>query len=563
MARLADYRRRPLRAIDLFCGAGGLTEGFKAAGYEITFALDRDKDSCETYRRNHPEVDLACASITDMTPDEIAERSGGRVDVVIGGPSCQTFSTHGRKRGWVPDGDDRNELWEHMLAVVERLKPRAFLLENVPGLVYWQNGHMGETILKGFDALGYTASKEILLAADYGVPQRRRRIFIVGLRGEKPFKFPQQTHMGGWRRDTLDLWEAKRSEEKLLRHISIWDAIGDLPRIVDTGEVQVDYPEARLTAFARRMRVGSKKLRDHEINALPEEHAKLIRHVPQGGTWRDIPAHVLPDRFRGMRRTDGSNLVGRLDPALPAYTITTQFNNVTTGCFTHPYADRSLSVREGARLQTFPDKYEFTGSVTSRCRQIGNAVPPLLARVLARQLAVQIQGKKAADAFHPEGRPIHPAKQLPPPPPSNAETRARMRRQPRTDTKPETHLRKHVHALGLRYRVNEKPEPELRRTADLVFRSARVAVFVDGCFWHGCPEHARATKSNTKWWAEKIKMNKVRDVETTALLETAGWCVLRVWEHEDPAEAAVRVEAAVRGRDGLPSGPQVPQLRAA
>src|SRR4051812_1592586 len=103
MARLPGYRRRPLRAIDLFCGAGGLTEGFKAAGYEVTFALDRDKDSCATYRRNHPEVDVECGSITDISPDEIAERAGV-IDVVIGGPSCQTFSTQGRKRGWVPEG---------------------------------------------------------------------------------------------------------------------------------------------------------------------------------------------------------------------------------------------------------------------------------------------------------------------------------------------------------------------------------------------------------------------------------------------------------------------------
>jgi DNA (cytosine-5)-methyltransferase 1 len=548
--RLADYRHRPLRAIDLFCGAGGLTEGFKAAGFEITFALDRDRDSVETYKRNHPEVDVEHASITDLTPDEIADRAGGKVDVVIGGPSCQTFSTHGRKRGWVPDGDDRNELWEHMLAVVERLNPRAFLIENVPGLVYWQNGHMGDKILKEFDALNYNVSKEILLAADFGVPQRRRRLFIVGLRGGKGFTFPESTHMGGWRRDTLGLWETKRTEQKLLRHISVWDAIGDLPPVEGVGESEIEYPHKHLTPFARQMRIGSKVLRDHVINALPEEHAKLLVHVPQGGTWRDIPAHVLPDRFRGMRRTDGSNLVGRLDPNLPSYTITTQFNNVTTGCFTHPYADRSLSVREGARLQTFPDRYEFTGSVTSRCRQIGNAVPPLLARVLAREIAVRVQGRNNADQFHPESRRIHPAKQLPAPPATDALTRKRMSRQPRQDTKPETHLRKYVDALGLRYGVNQKLEPDLRRTADLVFRSARVAVFVDGCFWHGCPEHARPTKSNTKWWAEKIEKNKVRDIETTRLLEDKGWTVVRIWEHEDSAVAAERVAVAVHEAGG-------------
>jgi DNA (cytosine-5)-methyltransferase 1 len=553
VSRLAGYRLRPLRAIDLFCGAGGLTEGFKAAGYEIKFALDKDKHSCETYQKNHPEVDVACASITDLTPEEIARRAGGVVDVVIGGPSCQTFSTHGRRNAWVAKGDKRNELWEHMLAVVEYLQPRAFVMENVPGLLYWKNGRMQKEIFECFEEIGFTVSKEILLAADYGVPQRRRRLFIVGLRGSKSFTFPEPTHMGGWRRDTLDAWEAERKRRGLLRHLSAWEAIGDLPPIEGTGLAESDYPGARLTAFARTMRARSKKLRDHEINLLPDEHIKLVHHVPQGGTWRDIPPKLLPDRFRGMRRTDGSNLVGRLDPKLPAYTITTQFNNVTAGCFTHPYTDRSLSVREGARLQTFPDRYEFVGSVTSRCRQIGNAVPPLLARVLARQLAVTIQGETTADQFHPASRRVHPAKQLPAPPATDATTRARMRKQPRRDTKPETNLRKHVHALGLRYRVNDKPVLDLRRNADLLFRGPRVAVFVDGCFWHGCPIHARPTKSHTKWWADKIAANKRRDIDTTRTLERAGWKVIRMWEHEDPAEVARRVEAAVVARSSAPA----------
>ncbi|MFD2348686.1 DNA cytosine methyltransferase [Nonomuraea ferruginea] len=135
--------RYPLRAIDLFCGAGGLTEGFKLAYFEVTFALDKDKDSCETYQLNHPEVRVECGSITDYSPAEIAAMAGGRVDVVIGGPSCQGFSTAGRRSGWVRPEDERNSLWEHMLAVVSELKPRAFLMENVPGMVYWKAGHFG------------------------------------------------------------------------------------------------------------------------------------------------------------------------------------------------------------------------------------------------------------------------------------------------------------------------------------------------------------------------------------------------------------------------------------
>ena len=230
---MLDRPALPLRAIDLFCGAGGLSEGFRAAGYEIGFALDKDKDSCETYKKNHPETHVECASIIDFSPEKIEEMAGGRVDVVLGGPSCQSFSTHGRRTRWVGEGDERNDLWEHMFKVVRHLKPKAFLLENVPGMVYFKQGSFGDKILKRFADEGYAVHKEILLAADWGVPQRRRRLFIVGILGDTPFEFPKPTHMGGWRRDSLELWEKKRQKLGLLEHLTVWDAIGDLPKLGD------------------------------------------------------------------------------------------------------------------------------------------------------------------------------------------------------------------------------------------------------------------------------------------------------------------------------------------
>lgn len=164
---------------------------------------------------------------------------------------------------------------------------------------------------------------------------------------------------------------------------------------------------------------------------------------------------------------------------------------------------------------------------------------------------MSIQGRDAANQFHPAPKRIHPAKQLPPPPPTDASTRARMQRQPMRDTKPETLLRKELHALGLRFRIDRRPLPDLRRTADVIFPSQRVAVFVDGCFWHGCSLHARPTKSNTKWWAAKIEANKRRDRDTTRALETAGWLVIRVWEHESPAAAASRVQSILESQTTL------------
>jgi DNA mismatch endonuclease Vsr len=439
-----------------------------------------------------------------------------------------------------------------MLAVVEGLRPGAFLLENVPGMLYFKRGEFGAVVLEEFGKLGYTVSSKIVLAADHGVPQRRRRLFIVGMLGDEPYQWPTETHLGGWRRDTLDLWERRRADRGLLRQIRVWDAIADLPSATHDSLARLD--PSRATPFSRLMR-GPGPLADHHPIAVPDEHLELIRHVPAGGTWRDIPAHLLPDRFRGMRRTDSTNLLGRLDPQLPAYTITTQFDNVTTGCFTHPFEDRPLTVREAARIQSFPDSYEFVGASKSKCRQIGNAVPPLLAHVLVFGIAEQLLGRDQARASHTPPPVVEPAARMPAPPPADRATGKRMQRQRRANTKPEVLLRRELHALGLRFRLGVKPLPGQRRTPDLVFAKSKVAVLVHGCFWHGCPQHARETKSNTKWWADKIAANRLRDQETISALEVAGWTVVVVWEHEPPQEAAHRVAAAVRRAGPQPDSP--------
>ena len=358
--------------------------------------------------------------------------------------------------------------------------------------------------------------------------------------------------MGGWRRDTLDLWETRRQEAGLLKHLSCWEALADLPSLDGTtGADQMEYLEVRRTPYIRRIRGQVSLLRDHVTYELGDDHRALIHHVPQGGTWRDIPRHLLPDRLRGMRRTDSSNLFGRLDPALPSYTITTQFVNVTVGCNTHPYEDRALTVREAARLQSFPDRYRFVGSIDSRARQVGNAVPPLLAQRIAEAIAQQL-----GVAVEP-APPVKPVAALPAPPTSNA-VRKRLANQAKKDTKPETLLREYLDKLGVTgYETEIRPLEDLRRTADIGFLPERLAVFVDGCFWHGCSEHHRDTKSNTKWWREKIDSNKTRDADTTARLEAAGWTVERIWEHEHPEVAANRVAKILEDlRLDLTDGPR-------
>jgi len=532
---MVDRPELPLRAIDLFCGAGGLSEGFGTAGYEVGFALDKDADSCATYRKNHPDTHVECASIIDFSPEKIEELAGGRVDVVLGGPSCQSFSTHGRRTQWVGEGDERNDLWEHMFKVVRHLKPKAFLLENVPGMVYFKQGSFGDKILERFADEGYTVRKEILLAADWGVPQRRRRLFIVGILGDDPFEFPEPTHLGGWRRDSLELWERKRQESGLLEHLTVWDAIGDLPMLGDElGPLKKYALNADVLpqdSIARRLRKGARALRDHEVPLISNDTRELIGHVPAGGTWRDIPPHLLPDRYRGMRRTDSTNLLGRLDASLPAYTITTQFNNVTTGCFTHPIEDRALSVREGARLQTFPDTYEFVGSLNSRCRQIGNAVPPLLAHVLAHAIARQIGGYAA----HPAPVPPRRSKWSNHPATEDEAALARRRREPRQDTLATRLLQGELTKQAVAFEVSGE-EHGAPRVGDIVLDAAKIVAMVKSCFLSGCEEHAKETKSRIKWWARKIAENQMRDKQTQEFWEAKGWDVAVFWEHENPED---------------------------
>ena len=527
----------PLRAIDLFCGAGGLSKGFRDSGYEIKFALDSDPDSCATYALNHPGTHVECRPINSIEPSEVRRLAGGQVDIILGGPSCQSFSTAGRRSGWVADGDVRNDLWEHMFAMVDYLKPRAFLMENVPGMVYWRDGAFGRRILERFSEVGYQLSKQILLAADWGVPQRRRRLFMVGLREGGTFSFPKPTHMGGWRRDSLELWEGRRKRDGLLEHLTVWDAIGDLPPLTtDSNPARYALPPRKASHLAQHLRGGNRTLRDHEAPPLSEDVLSLVAHVPQGGTWRDVPPYLLPDRYRGMRRTDGTNLLGRLDPDLPSYTITTQFNNVTTGCFTHPDEERSLSVREGARLQTFPDTYRFVGSLNSRCRQIGNAVPPLLASVLAHEIADQVWGA-AAGQLHP--RPIIPQRTLRLKTQALHDEQASSRRL-NAGTQDSAAMKSVMAVLDQqlsRVELVSREESGTRRE-DVALPDEEIVIFVNGCFLHGCPEHMRTTKSMSFWWAPRIQNQREIDDRTRDLWERDGWTVIEAWEHQHPDEIA-------------------------
>jgi DNA (cytosine-5)-methyltransferase 1 len=535
-----------LSAIDLFCGAGGLSAGFVQEGYDLTLGIDFDPAAVETYAANFGADRAEHADLLEYTASDVRKRIGGTVDVILGGPSCQPFSTHGRHQRWVV-GDPRSDLWSRMFSYVDELRPRAFVMENVPGMLYFAGGNFVESLANAFRGLGYTLNVEMVLAADYNVPQLRRRLIVVGVLGERPFKFPDPPRLGGWRRDSLAKWERERIARNLLPHITLRQALGSLPEVSEPG-VPTYYSGRALGEYDAYMRTPwrsapsgapvarTRKVRDHERVPIIEEVRLLARHVPPGGTWRDIPPHLLPERFRSMRRTDGTNLYGRMTWDRPAYTMTTQFQNITTGCFIHPDENRPLTIREGARVQSFSDDFQFVGGIGAQMRLIGNAVPPLLARSLARQLKAHLESR-TADEIEPLV--VGPADYRGIPVPGGAEAVLAMRSGGKHDDAAKTRIIQHLQALEMSVE-SHYTVPGTDVDADLALVDKQIAIFVHGCFIYGCPQCARGTKSQT-WWKADINRRVAERTQQVAAIENAGWTVAVVWEHEDPATLADRL----------------------
>lgn len=353
-----DTDRVILNVADIYCGAGGLSAGFskaefklpggRTAGFRIVYGLDKDQDAVDTFNAYHARIDpngrkdiAVCKSVTDedVNAKNILKHAGvDEIDVLIGGPNCQGVSMAGLRN----PGDKRNEMFRRFLDLIKELQPNWFVMENVPGLVHANNRELLCTIMSELSAIPkYRVEADILLAAHFRVPQFRYRVFFVGNRTGVPIWFPRP----------------KVSNPQMFTKVK--EAIGDLP-------------------FSSR---GNKD--SHEWMELTDKNKERIRSVEQGGDWRDMPIRLLPERLFATRVSDQKGTYGRLEWEWPAYTITSSVANVTAGPFTHPEADRPLSVREAARLQSFDDCHEFKGRIDSKYRQVGNAVPPLMAEAVA------------------------------------------------------------------------------------------------------------------------------------------------------------------------------------
>ncbi len=342
-------------AIDLFSGAGGLSKGFLDAGFEVIVGVDNDQPALNTFARNHGGAVALKADLSRQeTFDEIKRIAGKRsIDVVIAGPPCQGFSLSGPRNF----DDERNKLYLAVIEMVRQYQPRGFIIENVPGMATLYEGQIKDEILKRFDKMGYNIECRILCAADYGVPQIRKRLIFMGVRKDigSP-KFPNPIL-------------------KPDNYLTCREAISDLPSLEnEMGSDESQYIDAPKTEYQKLMRGSCNVLYNH----LGTNHTQMVKDtialVPEGGNYKDLPAGWGESRKFHMAWT-------RLNGNAPARTVDTGHRNL----FHYKY-NRVPTVRESARMQSFPDDFVFTGTKTQQCRQVGNAVPPLLGQALGKAL---------------------------------------------------------------------------------------------------------------------------------------------------------------------------------
>lgn len=331
--------------IDLFAGAGGLSIGLQQVGFNLIAATDWDHWSCETLRANHKDIPIHEGDISKIDLQAFSKQIGAKtVDLIAGGPPCQGFSQLGKRMS----DDPRNQLWREYMRFVDFFKPRIFLMENVPQLL---NSLEFAEIKKVSERMGYTISEKILHAADYGVPQKRKRAIIFGTKTGTP-RHPRPTHIDPTLYNLLN------------RHLKPWrtvrDAIGDLP----------------LRPTGKNWHVGRNPT---------SMSVKRYKAVPPGGNRFDLPPELTPDCWK-RKPTGSTDVFGRLQWNAPSLTIRTEFFKPEKGCYLHPQAHRPITIREAARLQTFPDNYVFIGSNVHVAKQIGNAVPSQLAYAIGKEL---------------------------------------------------------------------------------------------------------------------------------------------------------------------------------
>lgn len=345
--------------VDLFAGVGGLSYGFsKLPEFNIVVANEIEKDIATSYSLNHPDVKMLNCDINSLT-EELLQKSldGKKIDIVIGGPPCQSYSTLGKRKM-----DDRANLFIQYKRVLKILQPKAFVFENVVGILSMDSGNLFKQIQQEFEELGYKLQHKVLDAVNYGVPQHRERVILVGFKGENKFIYPKPTHGEGPK-----------------PYVTLKDAIGDLP-VLKSGETKTTYSSDITNEFLSFVRnTSSNVIEEHSAPKNGEHLVRIMEALKDGQSKNDLPEDIRPKSGYG-------NTYAKLWWEKPSTTITRNFACPSSSRCIHPRDSRAMSIREGARLQSFPDDYKFYGSDGMKRLEIGNAVPPLLSTAIAKQM---------------------------------------------------------------------------------------------------------------------------------------------------------------------------------
>lgn len=519
--------RPRIRIVDLFVGCGGLTLGVAEAarrlglGIDVRLAVDVDADATSVYKANLPGADVRQLRVEALFDGKVGspitaterklKRQVGEVDVLVGGPPCQGHSdlnNHTRR------DDPRNALYARMARAAEVLRPRLVLIENVPTVTH-DVDKVVEATVEALKAVRYSVAEAVVDISRLGAPQQRRRHVVLASRDGK---------------------------------IKVKDIVSKVQQRCS------DHPK-------RTVRWAIKDLEAVRSDALFDSAS-----IPNADNVERIDwlfgnrKYNLPNSERPVcHQSDHSYnaMYGRLRWDEPAQTVTTGFGSMGQGRYVHPSKRRTITPHEAARLQMLPDFWDFSAVKKrgSLAQLIGNAVPPVLAAALIEPALRSLGFGRPENSVVPRTakrrserksatRAKRTARREGVPTASSARALKRMESMKQRDTGPELALRAQLHRRGLRFVVDNRLDG-IRGRADVSFAGSRVAVYVDGCFWHGCPQHATAPKANKRWWAAKLAANRKRDSETDDALRKAGWTVLRFWEHENPSVAATHVYTVV------------------
>tara|TARA_B110000908_G_C10228731_1_gene439425 strand:+ start:878 stop:1987 length:1110 start_codon:yes stop_codon:yes gene_type:complete len=368
---------KKIKIIDLFAGVGGLSYGFAHDDdFEIIAANEILPDMAKAYELNHPTVKMYCKDIKEFGIKDLVKDLGtkkGEIDLVIGGPPCQAYSTVGKRL----IDDPKGKLFQEYYRILKEINPKVFLFENVKGLLSMQKGQLLKTIISLFKSLDYKVEFKVLNSVNYGVPQFRERVIIIGTKLSNNFRYPKITHT-----DKVN----NLFSNGLKPFLTLADAISDLP-LIKSNEESFEYSSESKNEFQRIMRKNApKKIADHNAPKNNENLVKIMELLPDGGTPKDLPEVLRPKSGFG-------NTYCKLWWNRPSTTITRNLSTPSSSRCIHPKAPRPLTTREGARIQCFPDDYIFYGSRSSKNLQIGNAVPTLLSISLKKSIKQHFQHK--------------------------------------------------------------------------------------------------------------------------------------------------------------------------